>query len=282
VNELLVLDVGSAGPDDATMRALPFYSGGLNAETYDLGVARGGPSGDEDIAFYLALARREGSRVLELGCGTGRVAIALAAAGLEVVGIDSSVGMLDGARAKAASLDAETARRLTLLEGDMRAFSLDRTFDSVLIPARAFAFLLTPEAQMACLTQVHRHLRPEGVLAIDVFDPRLDWCLPEASGSRTDESYDPVSHRRLRVEVLDRRNDVLNQVMTERWRFSEIDSAGTVLRREEEQLALRWTYRYEMRHLLARTGFVEVVEYSDFTGSPPAYGAEQIWVCRRK
>ena len=264
------------------MRALPFYSGGLNAETYDLGVARGGPSGGEDIAFYLALARRDGSLVLELGCGTGRVAIALAAAGLEVVGIDSSVGMLDGARAKAARLDAETARRLTLVEGDMRSFSLGRTFDSVIVPARAFAFLLTPEAQVSCLTQVRRHLRPEGSLAIHLFDPRLDWCLPEASGGRTDESYDPVSHRRLRVEVLNRRNDVLNQVMTELWRFSEIDADGTLLREEEEQLALRWTYRYEMRHLLGRIGFVEVVEYSDFNGSPPAYGAEQIWVCRRQ
>lgn len=264
------------------MTALPFYSGGLNAETYDLGVARLGPSGGEDIAFYLALARREGSRVLELGCGTGRVAIELAEAGLEVVGIDSSVPMLDGARAKAAMLDAEIARRLTLVEGDMRTFSLDRTFDSVLIPARAFAFLLTPEAQQECLAQVHRHLRPKGALAIHLFDPRLDWCLPEASGGRTDESYDPASHRRIRVEVLNRRNDVVNQVMTELWRFSDIDSAGTVLRQEEEQLALRWTYRYEMRHLLARAGFVEVVEYSDFTGSPAAYGAEQIWVCRRK
>lgn len=261
---------------------MPFYSGGLNAETYDLGLARDGPGGGEDIGFYLALARREGSRVLELGCGTGRVAIALAQAGLEVVGIDSSIRMLEGARAKAAMLDPDTAGRLTLLEGDMRAFSLDLVFDAVVIPARAFAFLLTAEAQEECLTQIHRHLRPEGSLAIHLFDPRLDWCVPEASRSRTDESYEPGSRRRMRVEVMNRRNDVLAQVMTELWRFSEIDPAGTVVRQEDEELALRWTYRYEMRHLLRLTGFGDLVEYSDFAGSPPAYGAEQIWVGRRK
>jgi SAM-dependent methyltransferase len=263
------------------MSALRFYSGGLNAETYDLGLARGGPGSDEDVGFYLSLARHEGSRVLELGCGTGRVSIALARAGLAVVGIDSSTTMLDGARAKARELDPDTAGRLTLLEGDMRAFSLEQLFDVALIPARAFAFLLTPESQKECLAHVHSHLRPAGVLAIHLFDPRLDWCLPEASGGRTDEWRDPGSHRQLRVEVMNRRNDVLTQVMTELWRFTEMDPEGTVVRQEDEELALRWTYRYEMRHLLELTGFGDIVEYSDFAGSPPAYGAEQVWVCRR-
>lgn len=92
---------------------------------------------------------------------------------------------------------------------------------------------------------------------------------------------DPKTGRTIRVEVLSRHNDTVDQVLREFWRFTEIDASGTVLRTEEEELLLRWTYRYEMRHLLALAGFDGVEEYSDFRGSPSAYGGEQVWVCRR-
>jgi SAM-dependent methyltransferase len=262
------------------MPPAPFYSSDLNTQTYDLGVGHG-PVSDDDVAFYLDLAASSGPRVLELGCGTGRVTIALAQAGLDATGLDRSPGMLREALAKHAQLDPATAARLRFVEGDMTDFALGIQFDTVLIPARAFASLLTPEAQQASLARIFEHLRPGGVLSIHLFDPRLDLCLPGATAGRTETALDPTTGRTIRVEVMSRHNDAVAQVLRETWRFTEIDASGTVLRTEEEELRLRWTYRYEMRHLLALARFDAIDEYSDFMNSPPAYGGEQVWVCQR-
>ena len=81
--------------------------------------------------------------------------------------------------------------------------------------------------------------------------------------------------------MLERKNDPLRQQARELWEFRELDAAGGVLRREQEVLTMRWTYRHEMRYLLELAGFVVRSEWSDFRGSPPAYGKEQVWVAQR-
>lgn len=258
---------------------MSFYTHPLNAETYDLGIGRGGP-GRDDVGFYVGLARGAGSGVLELACGTGQVTIPLALAGFEVTGLDLSSLMLDQARRKVAELDPAVRDRVHLVEGDMTTFELGREFDAVFIPFRSFQFLLTPDLQRSCLERIHRHLRPGGTFALQMFDPLLDLCVPDATSERVDERVDTASGRRFRVETVRHPNDPLNQVLHETWTFSELGPEGDVIRSEPEELVLRWTYRYEMRHLLELTGFEVVAEYSDFAGSPPAYGREQVWVAR--
>lgn len=258
-----------------------FYTSDLNTASYDLGLGRSGPDAGDDIPFYVQLIRERGSRVLELGCGTGRVTLALSEAGLLATGLDLSTGMLSQAFAKLARCSLETQARVRFVEADMADFRLDQSFDAVLIPARAFAFLLTVDLQRACLARVFEHLRPGGVLSVHLFDPRLDLCVPGFTSGRTETGVDPATGKTYRVEVLTRENDTLAQVLRERWRFSELDASGSAIRAEEEQLALRWTYRYEMRHLLELAGFRSTVEYSDFQRSPAAYGREQVWVCER-
>ena len=89
----------------------------------------------------------------------------------------------------------------------------------------------------------------------------------------------PISGNKVQVEVLKRVNEPLFQYFTETWRFTEFgpDNA-TVVRQEKETLRMRWTFRYEMRHLLRLCGFRVVEDYSDFQKSPPSYGNEQVWV----
>jgi SAM-dependent methyltransferase len=272
----------------------PFYTGALNAETYDLGIGRGGPGTSDDVAFYLDLARSAGStrgagptraagaRVLELASGTGRVSIPLAEAGLEVTGLERSSGMLLEAARKRDALDPSVRDRLRFVAGDMSAFDLGTRFDLVIIPFRSFAFLLEPEAQRACLRAAFAHLRPGGTFSLQVFDPLLDLCVPGVGGRRSDDGLDPRTGRTVRVDVLDRTNDPLRQVLRETWRFAELDRDGRVIREETEALVLRWTYRYEMRYLLELVGFEAIEEWSDFHRSPPAYGREQVWVARRR
>src|SRR5438094_9047331 len=81
-----------------------------------------------DVAFYVEEARSAGSPVLELGCGTGRILIPTAEAGVEVVGLDASPDMLAIARHKLERLPPHLQRRVRLVERDMRHFALDRRF----------------------------------------------------------------------------------------------------------------------------------------------------------
>jgi SAM-dependent methyltransferase len=265
-----------------------FYErAGLNAETYDARTAAYVPTStvEGDVAFYVAQAAQLGGPVLELGCGTGRVAWALAEAGREVVGLDRSTVMLAQAEGKRPHYAPDVGRRIRFVEGDMVDFHLDRPFALALVPYRSFQNLLEPNLQRRCLAAIAAALRPGGRLVLDLFDPRLEYLTGE-SGSRPQQRSDatvrqPATGHLVQVTVLDREIDPYRQVMRERWRFRVLDDAGMLLREEVERLSLRWSYRWEMHHLLELTGFRVLAEYSDFHGSPPTYGQEQIWLAER-
>jgi SAM-dependent methyltransferase len=241
---------------------------------------------DGDTAFYIAQANEVGGPVLELACGNGRVLLPIASAGFEVAGIDLSEAMLAVAARRLGEQSEAVRSRVSLRYADMRTFDLERNFGLVIIPGRSFQMLLTPEDEQRCLDRVREHLRPGGRVAIDVFDPWLDALLPGAAGPpyapRVEVGgHHPETGNEVRVEVLRRFNDTVNQVFEEQWRFTEVDDAGHTLRTDNETLKMRWIYRWEMHYLLERHGFRVLAEHSDYRGSPPAYGKEQVWVAER-
>ena len=123
----------------------------------------------EDIPFYVQEASRSGGPVLELGCGTGRVTLPIAQSGIDIVGLDNSEGMLEKSESKARP--RRWAWRMDLRMGDMREFSLDRTFPLIIIPFRGFLALLSVEDQVRCLTAIKKHLGPDGRLIFNIFVP---------------------------------------------------------------------------------------------------------------
>ena len=264
-----------------------FYrSDGLNVRAYE---ARG--SIDErstrgDIAFLTRLLRPEDGPVLELGCGTGRVAIALARERFRVTGLDIARPMLDRARAKTTKERQAVQKRLRFLEGDMASFDLGERFQAVVLMFRSFQMLRTPEEERACLVAAHRHLLPGGRLVVNLFDPWLDGLTPgpaEVDGLFGTHGFarDAVSGNEVEVEVISHVNHTLDQRLEEVWRFTERDTDGAVVRQEDEVLEMRWIYRWEMHYLLELCGFEIEAEYSDYAGTGPAYGKEQIWLARR-
>lgn len=92
----------------------------------------------QDVPFYVEAARESGGPVLELGCGTGRVLIPTARAGIETVGFDLSAGMLEACQRRLRAEPPELRDRVSLHRGDMRNFDLGRTFRLVTIPFRPF------------------------------------------------------------------------------------------------------------------------------------------------
>jgi ubiquinone/menaquinone biosynthesis C-methylase UbiE len=127
---------------------------------------------EDDVTMYCEIALRQGGPVLELGCGTGRVALALARAGLTVTGVDSSASMLDVARSQSGGLP------LTLLEADMREVRLRRKFATVLIPLGGLQHMATAEEVTGALDTCARHLAVDGLVLVDVEAPQPEDLTP--------------------------------------------------------------------------------------------------------
>jgi SAM-dependent methyltransferase len=260
------------------------FHGGLAVEWYDRMYAGKlpGTSVAGDVDFYLAAARRARGPVLELGSGTGRIALPLGRAGIQLTGLDVSSAMIRIARRKAEALFPMIPVRF--VRGDMTRFNLGRKYSLTLIPFRAFQHVLDPERQRACLTCVHRHLKPGGRLIVDLFDPRMAALDPDRPRLiwRRQTVKDPLTGRTMTIVCASRNLDPIAQVMREIWEFTLTDRRGRVLRRQRDAITLRWTYRWEMRYLLELCGFRVVACYGDFKGGPPRYGREQVWVAERR
>ncbi|HKB14705.1 MAG TPA: class I SAM-dependent methyltransferase, partial [Planctomycetota bacterium] len=144
----------------------------LHASLYDgdFDVLRGSSG---DISFYVEEARRSGGPVLELGCGSGRILLPTARAGVEIVGLDASRGMLDRLREKLAAEPPEVRARVEVVEGDMSSSDVGRRFPLITVPFRSIGHLLEVDAQVAAFENMRRHLAPGGRIAFDLFHPAL-------------------------------------------------------------------------------------------------------------
>jgi SAM-dependent methyltransferase len=135
-----------------------------------------------DVAFYVEAAKASGGPVLEIGCGTGRVLIPTARAGMEVVGLDASPHMLDVCRCRLQQEPPDVHARVRLVQGDMRRITVEQTFPLATIPFRPFQHLLTVNDQLACLTSIRDHLTDDGGLVFDIFNPSLDMLVNKPVG----------------------------------------------------------------------------------------------------
>src|SRR5260370_9140920 len=128
----------------------------------------------EEVAVDPDGVRDVGDPILEVGCGTGRITMALAEAGKRITGLDLSERMLERAMKKRAALRVEARERVHLVQGDMARFDLGETFRLVIIPFRPFQHLLEVQHQVECLACVRNHLAPGGRLILDVFQTDPD------------------------------------------------------------------------------------------------------------
>jgi SAM-dependent methyltransferase len=237
-----------------------------------------------DVAFYVDAAQQAGSPVLELGCGTGRVLIPTARAGLEVVGLDASPHMLAVCRNRAQVETEAVQTRIRLVQADMRTFNLDGQFRLVTIPFRAFQHVLTVGDQLSCLACVRQHLVDGGILILDVFNPSLDVLVNGLTGEAFGEEAEfsmPDGRRVVRQHKIVSRNR-FDQV-TEREIIYDVSHSDGRTERLVHAFALRHLFRFEGEHLLARAGFEVEHLYADYEKHPygSRYPGELVFVARK-
>ncbi len=244
----------------------PYDNSPLIAELYDhtpIYAARA------DIPFYVDCARQAGGKVLELGCGTGRIVIPTATAGCEVVGVDASVNMLARCREKLARRPAAVQKRARLVQGSMTDFNLDERFALITAPFRSFHHLLHAEEQLDCLRAVHRHLAPGGRFVLDFFHTNPIY-LHDPSFREEREEFGEVqlpdgrSFRRAWRIAAYRRAEQINEIEF----IYYVTHADGTKERIVEPFPLRYFFRFEVEHLLARAGFRLAALYGDFDRSP--------------
>jgi len=222
----------------------------------------------QDVAFYREAVREFGDPVLELGCGTGRIMMTLADAGKRITGLDLSERMLERAVKKRAALNKEARERVHLVQGDMARFDLGETFRLVIIPFRPFQHLLEVQQQVDCLDCVRKHLAPGGRLILDVFqtdaermhDPVHMREMLVTEYATTDGRQVRITERVAAFHRAEQRNDV-EMIFSIRHRDG---------RQERMVFAwpLRYFFRYEVEHLLARCGFRVTALYGNFDRTP--------------
>ncbi|MBX0330454.1 class I SAM-dependent methyltransferase [Oscillochloris sp. ZM17-4] len=222
----------------------------------------------EDVPFFREMARRAGGPILELMCGTGRVLLPLAEDGHPITGVDISPAMLAIARQRLDESDVSA----NLIEGDVRSVDLpSKTYDLAFVAINSFMHLELVRDQLAALETARRALARRGTLVLDLFNPDPIEIAREDNRLVLDRSYELDGRQVQKLVAID--SDAASQTSHVTYIYDETDAQGQLSRRTM-RFVLRWFYRYEIEHLLARAGFSLRAVYGSYdldeyiTGSP--------------
>jgi SAM-dependent methyltransferase len=213
----------------------------------------------EDIGFYVTEARKARSTVVELGVGTGRIAVPVAIAGVPVIGVDSSAGMLEVCRRRAEAAGVDHLLDLRL--GDLLDPPVSEQVRLVTSPFRALLHLATPAERRRALASTYELLAPGGRFVFDVFAP---------SAEDVEDTHDKWLERE--PGIWERAHwDLKRRVLTLRVRGNQTEAS----------MELAWLPAEEWRALLEEAGFEIVACYGWFDLRPYAGGEDSIWLARR-
>jgi SAM-dependent methyltransferase len=231
---------------------------GWSSFDQDLFLNEPGRLSRDEGEFFLGLLRDfcRGKRVLELCCGSGKLAIRLAREGYCVTGIDLSESMLRVARERAAREDDGVCERLHLVQADICEFDLAQEFDFIILEDDGFCYLLTQDEQLACLHRVQAHLAPAGLFFLSLPTPQSELA------DTTPYEYDPI-----------------RQIRTVHCEWTSLDEQGhpRIVRQGVERRRL--IYPCELDLLLKIAGLETVHRWGDYRRTPFSDPCRQEYVC---
>jgi SAM-dependent methyltransferase len=235
------------------------------------------PHFPNDVPFYVSRILRPNTKVLELGCGTGRVAFPLAQHGAHVHGIDSSAAMI-------AILESKRDRftplmgSVTAQHGDITNFTLERTFDLIVAPFRVMQNLASDQELDGLFRCIRQHLDPAGRCILNAFHPNRpreamtrEWCSSQEDFAwrvdLEDGSFECHERRsRLTEDPL-----VLYPDLIYRRRGN-----GPAVEEHTLSIAMRCHYPEELLALVRRHGFQDLGKWGGYAGEPYGAGPELV------
>ncbi len=247
-------------------------------ELYDVVTA---PTLQGDVEWYSDKARLSGGPVLELGAGTGRVTLPMAATGVSVHALDAHSGMLARLRAKVTALPPEVQSRIAVLHGDMRTFDIAERFALIVCPFRAFLHNLTEADQLACLSRVRRHLKPAGRFAFNVFHPSLTFMAQHtgalAGTWRWRGTHELPSGGWVTLSEATHYDTVLQRLHSLQ-RYEVYAQDGALERTSMFRIELAYLYPADIQRLLRAAGFQDISIKGGFDGREFTRDGEELVV----
>jgi predicted RNA methylase len=252
-----------------------------NPRLYDLVTAA---SQGGDVEWYSQQARQQGSPILELGAGTGRIVLPIAQAGYQIHALEYDAGMREALIRRIEELPEGVRTRIQVIAGDMRCFTLETRYALIQIPYRAFLHNLTRADQLACLACCREHLQAEGLLAFNVFHPSLEYMSRHHSLLRGVWRWNAeIDHPDGGVLVYSEANryDPALQRVSSRHRYEHFDAQGQLVEVFYQRLELAYLYPGDIRDLLGASGYSQVTLYGGFDRRPFSADGQELVVLAR-
>ncbi|MDF1519802.1 MAG: class I SAM-dependent methyltransferase [Brevefilum sp.] len=249
----------------------------LVVKYYDLAF---GISGESEVGWYLDKVKTFGGPVLDLACGTGRLAIIIAKEGFEVTAIDSSKGMLHVFEQNLLKSSSSVQDRIRIDRQNMTGFNLDRKFNTI-ICCDAFFHNLTLEEEILCLDKIAAHLAPRGVFVFNLPNPSCEFIV-KASKNKMENFEErgcfDIDDKQgsLLVEQANIGNPSL-QTITTKLRIKRFDQNGDLIEEGESGWTTRYLFQYEAVHLLYRCGFEIKKLVGDYKDGPVKQGSQLVF-----
>lgn len=233
-----------------------------------------------DVPLFLSHLSKRPQSVLELAAGTGRAAIPIAQAGHHVLGIDNDPDMLAIARHKCEAVGL-TDKQLEFRRGDMARFRLGRTFDWACIFFNTFLVLTRLADQDQALRTIHRHLKRNGRLWLDIFQPNLQiLARPQTRNLEPHLFYVPELDRTVHRST-EIRPDPTTQIQRIFFHYNWFDAQGKEYRQKVE-FELTFMFPRELRLVLERNGFAIEHLYGDYDGSDLTADSPRMIACCKR
>lgn len=235
-----------------------------------------------EVPFCLKYSIHGARDILELACGTGRVSIALAERGFNVIGLDLSESMLEQFRLRMNRLAAHVQDKLDIKHGDMADFDLGKKFPLIIVLLRSFQVLLDESDQRGCLRCVRRHLDNSGVFILSVLKGTRSmeekWVYPEKTSW---DVINEVTGERVIKSHIGKAVDVWNQLVHIEAIYRTVTPDGAISE-IRDPFSLKYYLPHQLRRLLRSEGFVIEEEFGSYDERPIFEGDEQILVCRKR
>lgn len=226
--------------------------GELCTEVYDISKPLGFSTGD--VEYYIERLSDVRGKVLEVGCGSGRVLIPLLQAGISIDGLDNSEAMLDSCRKRCKELNLAPR----LIKDEMHNFTLTSQYDAIIIPGGSFQLIEGREQAIEALNHFYSNLSPGGRLILDLFIPTdlNTSAISTKTWNTSNQDFIVLEDTRIEVNLLEQK--IVSLLKYEKW------NKGELIKTELQRLPLSWYGCYEFNLLLEKTGFYEVSLSADY------------------